>query len=1360
MSFRQSRKYKSLLWLLTAVCVGGAGFIAYKVFFDTVSTAKELKAAEDAYARGLAAYNDKNWADAVVRFDEARLLSQKALVSLDAEIKNEKVPEDQARSIVGRVSWLKARAIRDHAFAKAQADGKGIPETTDAQYKETFRALLLIPDADARNEAFNSLRIATSLMGADPQTPKDLFRDVLKEALRVELVLPIIQWKVAEPLLRKSLELNPNDARSHYFLARFEYDQPDDNSLPTDVKKKTSERVNRATEHLAAAKKNGAQFWRTAGLEAEILDWPVVTGAARKLKPEAIASAEKALDDLLFTSPTGLIEVAARGENLTNLGRADALGMSRTLLVGIDRALADARKPGGSPDRVRAVARAATELADKLDAEPATKPFVPDVLFAVLQVSIAAQPVLVKADPVGWREHAARIDALVEKSADSIRGRPAINKQLAQLATLNAFQAARAKDPVAAKQLLAKALQITEEGLKAAEEAKLPAAEIDEYHALVAERKLRAGAKVEDIEPHLARLRVSAVPVQKQWGQFLDAAVAERQGKMEKARKLLQTLTADRNNADINVRDRAFQATVLLFRASKATGDEVAALAALGEIDAKYASEQVSPAARAFADENIGGPDAVTALRVIGNLAVALQAAVRFTKDNPGKPVPGDLVAGNETAADTLMKKLRPPSTGDRTARLAFANFYRATNRRNLTETRLAELATDYPDSVDVLRARCTLLAAPKDVTATVISEDGVAAADGLIRAFIKAYPGDRAGPLFNAEWLILTNRAAAAADYLKDAANFPGGRDPVIDRILAAALFRSGQRDEAQKILTRLPSDPTTDAILIQAATTREAGEKQLKDALGRQYDDPGLFRVYEAALRLSEGKYEEAIREFASAVEFTRVGAAAKAGLQRALVDYAGVEPAKARDAAVKLTVEMPDEPGLYLAAADAALILDEIGEPADTWEQTKTAWAAMNRWETVAQKAGTPRPDIALAKTYFQLLAGNPDGAKREAANGLTRDPKHVPIMLALADLSLAPPAYTARARELYDAAVKENPADPRLPYLDARIKTATNDWAGAAAVYERLVGETPRNAGPYALLVGASEGAGKKEVALKWARAWQAKLPDDPQAATTVVRLLAVADKADAIKAADTFVARQVAEARKRTAELNPPIPQADADKASDRARGTALLVVASGFFRAQVLDEAAARALEAGKYLHGDERVALMLGDVAILRKDWDTALDIYRALLKQNPRHFIAGNNLAWILAEHQNNPSAALTVVEDVRKGRNGVRPIGAERLPADFLDTIGVVYMKLNQPGKFKEMQALFEVAVKRHPIDPRMYLYLGQAQAENGEKSKAIESLDTATRLAGVKNALPEEQNKGVINAAETTRKRIRG
>src|SRR5262249_37294534 len=162
--------------------------------------------------------------------------------------------------------------------------------------------------------------------------------EILKDALRIELARTPIDWNVAEPLLRKVIEKNDKDARAHYYLARFEYEQPiEDHRTAAQLGVRSPERIDKARDHLGLARQNGSPYWRTVGLEAEILDWPLRTAQARKLKPDAVAAAERVLDQLLFDPQNGAIAVAGRGEKLTGLGVADSVGISSVLITGMER---------------------------------------------------------------------------------------------------------------------------------------------------------------------------------------------------------------------------------------------------------------------------------------------------------------------------------------------------------------------------------------------------------------------------------------------------------------------------------------------------------------------------------------------------------------------------------------------------------------------------------------------------------------------------------------------------------------------------------------------------------------------------------------------------------------------------------------------------------------------------------------------------------------------------------------------------------------------------------------------------------------------------------------------------------------
>ncbi len=1346
MSFRQSVAYRLTLWVLTVACLGAAGYVGYLTFWAGDSPQRVAENAARLYERGLEAYARQEWEAAAQQFDAARVLAEKGLNLLDKQGREGRIRQQEYKQALGQLNWIKARAIRDYHFATAAAEGKPLSEVPDPVHNETFRPVQLIPDADDRQEAVVALRTAGNILKSDP--------DVLREALRLEITLTPINWKFTEPLLREGLKQNPDNPRVRYFLARYEFDQPqEDGFTPTEERRRSTERVEQAKEHLAVAKKNSPQFWRVAGLEAEILHWTIRTADSRRVKPEVRAAAEKQLDELLFTPDTGLVALLSRGEKLANFGQADSVGIARTLRIALDRALATARRRGGSLEPLWQTAQAALECARKMQAESSLRPHLPATQTALAEVAAVAQPYLAQADAAAWRDYLAAVEQLLQQTPDGTAPSPLARLQLAQLTLNDAIVAARSGDTTRHQQLLAKAVGLAEEGLKATAQAQLSAAQVDEFHQLLVELKLKQGARRDALEPHLARLRASPATAIRQRGQFLEAVLAEREGKLERARKLLEPLAAHKQDANL-----ALRAKMLLANLAMAMNEPTAALAYLREIEPVFQNlEVLPPLERAWVEELTGGRDLVVARIVQAHLAITLQVLQKYQRDNPGKPVPAELIQGNLQGAREQLAKLRPPSPADRAARLVYANLLLLLGQRKDAENAINSLATDYPDSIDVLRARCLLLAAPQKPDSREPDPDGVAAADTLIRKFMKDYPADKAARLFYAEWLVQTRRAERAVEYLRDPAQFAPD-DPAAQRLLGFALLRLGQREAAQKVLAGLPRDPNLDLILIQTAITREQGEKHLQDALKR-YENQGRFRVYEAMLRLQEGKFEEAVRGFASAIEFTEVRNAARSGLVLALISYVMSQPEKGRQLALQMVQEMPDEANLYLVAADAALLAEEVGDPSDRWEAVKTMYAALNKWEEIVSKQGTPRAEIGYTKAKAHYYAGYPERARREALNALAQKEDHGPTLLLLAELHLEPPAELERTREFLERARKAIPTDARLPYLEARVHQATGQWAQAAAIYQKLVQENPNDPTPRPLLIAALETAGQRDAALQQAREWLAQMPDNAAAARETIRLLALTgNKAEAVQLADRFVSQQMAAAKKRLGEQQPPLPPAEQERQLDAARNELLLLVATAFHKGNAPEEALVRLREVTGRDPNHLGALLLLGEIALAAQRWDEAIAAYNAVLKSQPRHFVAGNNLAWILAEKLQQPDRALLIVQEIWKGRGGVKPVAPERLPAEFLDTIGVIYKKLNRTDLFAEMRTIFEAAVRRYPADPRMYLYLADAQAGLGERSKALENYDMAFRLASGKTALPPDQVKMVLDGVAEGRKRL--
>lgn len=1367
MSMRSSRGYRIGLGVLTVACLGGAGYLAYRTFFASGDPAKELQKAEQAYARGVDAYEkQKNWPEAVARFDEAAVQSDKATEALDKQTKAGKIQAEEARRLQGRILWVKARAIRDRAFSRAQVEGKPLPEFNDPQYNEMYRPFAVIPIVEELNEARTALRTATDRLHADPEFGKQ----VLKASLRTELSPPI-NWLIAEQFLRWGVESDPKDPRAQFYLARCEFEQPDAQNIPTASDKKNADRVKKAADHLKIAQDNKSPYWRSVGLQADILRWQAAN-ASRKAKadPAATAAAEAALDKLLFDSPGGALATAQRGEKIDTFGTADTAGALEILATAMTRAVAETRK-GGSANHVRLACQAGLGLANKLASDPAAKSHFPDVFNGVVQAIAVGLPVLVETDTTGAEAVSAELDALVAKSADTLKARPAITLGLARITEAKAERASRTGDTSRAKGLRDQAIKQAEEALKAAGELQPPPAWApflaDECHATLAEWKLHRQDRIESIDPHIAHLRKSPFLRWKKKGEYFSAIIAERQGRLAGAIRLLEPLANDRTDyktsADVAARDEmAFQADIVLSQLYLATGEPEKALDALRKVAPRFDKfNELSPTERVWAEDYLRGADGVYGLQVLAYLNTSLQAINRYTREHPGQQLDNrtrEAIRGYEKAVNELLAgRLKNLGPANRQARLAYAAYEARTGRRDEAEARLGGLAQDYKDSLDVLRARTTMLITPRDSTATGIDKNGVSKADLLIKQFLEVYKDNTAAKLYWAEWLVRTDRPTEAINYLGDPKVFPEGGDAV-NRIRVTALYQAGRADEARQVLSQLAPDPVVDALLIRAAASREAGDKRVREALGR-YENQGFFRVYEGITQLGDKKYPEAIQTFASAIELTQVRPVARAGLQQAMAAYALVDPPKARETALKLAEVMPNEPTIYLGAADAALAMEDIGTPADNWVQKKTMYAAVNKWREVARaELKISDEDANLVKARARLVAGDLAGARTEAMGNRKPDGSftHFPTLLFLAELALAPPADTATARERYETALRLTPNDPRLPYLDALIKQTDGKWTEAAEVYARLVALAPRNPTPYARLLHAQEKANKPEDALKTARAWYAATPDDARAAVALIRQLALAKALDeAKKTADEFVNRRKEAAEKAAGKGLAPTAKAAVEKTVEEARLSALLATATGFSAGKAYDEAKARANQVLKARPDADRAEVLLGEIAIAEEKWDEALAIYRKMLDRNPRHFIAGNNLAWILAEKKNDAAGALKVVDEIRKASAGGPPVGAERLPAAFLDTIGAVYVKAKRSDRYEAMRRDFEAAVQRYPADPRMLLYLGQAYQFLGEGARAAASFQQAIALANGRSSLTAEENKEVIKAVEKAR-----
>ena len=142
---------------------------------------------------------------------------------------------------------------------------------------------------------------------------------------------------------------------------------------------------------------------------------------------------------------------------------------------------------------------------------------------------------------------------------------------------------------------------------------------------------------------------------------------------------------------------------------------------------------------------------------------------------------------------------------------------------------------------------------------------------------------------------------------------------------------------------------------------------------------------------------------------------------------------------------------------------------------------------------------------------------------------------------------------------------------------------------------------------------------------------------------------------------------------------------------------------------ELYDSAAKVAENPAPYLYHAAQLSLATGDAA-------GAMTRLREVVRLDPGHVGARNDLAWLLAEEGQDLDAALALA------------LAAQRLDPtpDVLDTLGWVHLKR---GEKAEAVKAFELAVEKRPDSPSMRYRLGSALSQAGDKQRAREMFQTA-------------------------------
>ncbi|MFO0970111.1 MAG: tetratricopeptide repeat protein [Gemmataceae bacterium] len=1332
--------------------VGGLGYLAYRWYFHS-STETLLQQGEESYAAGLAALDQEKFDDALTRLDEAVLRANQGLANLEQTLKETKNTDqkdiERYRALEGKFLWLKARGMREAAYAKLGADGKAVLPVLDSSTGEKIRVYYVIT-GDKRAEAIGCLLEAATRLNE----PTSLFVEVLRN----ELFLPTPNWQLLADMSEKILAKDDKDARCHYLLARYDFEQPrpDKRSTPAPEEKRSRDRVLNARTHLAKVEATkDYPLWRTLHLKAKIDAWLARRYAEGK-NVELAAQEEKTLRTLLAEAA----EHAKAGDGLKNMSGWDIDGLLDLTVMGVSVTLDDLKKEGEVDAKrlLAAVDQALTTCESLVEKKglPLDR-----VAQTAIRTMMLTQPFLAKTREADWKTRLARVKTMARNALESKAGSAELFTKFGELLSRESHVEAQRNNLKEAEKLRAELGDYLDRGLKAAEEAKGDPLQIADLHLLAANHALVNHAKREVIEAHLKAVAATKDPQRAMTAHLIECVLDERDGRLTSARKHLEQVLAS-PYGELVLRAHMVGVGIYL-----ALGEPAEALGSLRILEKVYQTfDDLSDQEKAWALEFLRSPHDLAYLQIVANLETAKNAALDYARKHPGKTVPAAVVDNHEREVARLLKELpAPPNPLPREARLALVRYLLAMNREGVAAEQFAKVKKDYPDHVSTLQTEVGLVlrearAARKDDKGDPLDAKVVARVDGMIEGFIKSHPDDQGARSFWASWLVQSKRADKAIAYLDDPLNFPDAKADGPRRILAMALLGKGEVEEARKVLRHLDNDPNVTALLVQLATNPEERDKELGAAIGK-FENAGLFRCWKASLMLQGGKAEEACREYFNALDFSRVTALARSGLQGALFALARTDPEKARALSLEFLKAQPQERGLYLTYAYASVLLDDIGAQDDLWEKQKNMASALNVWETMASEAKESSTNILLTRAEFWSLAGRDDLARplvERAAAADSADPRPIRMLIALE--MVAPGAESrALAEKQVERLAKLEPASADPGLLRASLAEQAGKGPEALVLLVNLADKFGKDARVYRGIVRLLEKEKDKTAAREWADKWLKQLPNDVEAAATVVALLAGDKKIDEARTfAEDYVRKQAEAARERLTKGRKGEKSKDSEKTLDDLDNALRVDLARGLIRGRAYDEAE-KWLEAALKRRPDDVAILMLqGECLLGRENWKGARAHYEAILRKTPNQFVVTNNLSWLLAAKLGEPERALALARVFRLGLHSKKILPGNRLNASFLDTLGVIYTALNRKDLYPEMRDLFEPAVRRYPADPRMYLYLGHAYRGLNEAARAQAMY--AAAIARVRaDGSDSATNQEVLREAEAAQKRLK-
>ena len=407
----------------------------------------------------------------------------------------------------------------------------------------------------------------------------------------------------------------------------------------------------------------------------------------------------------------------------------------------------------------------------------------------------------------------------------------------------------------------------------------------------------------------------------------------------------------------------------------------------------------------------------------------------------------------------------------------------------------------------------------------------------------------------------------------------------------------------------------------------------------------------------------------------------------------------------------------------------------------------------WEAALKISPQYLPALS-ALAEIDIAERQPEAARARIAAASKREPGNAALLLSLADLSGRTGAGKAEVVALLRQAVRANPTDAEarvrlvdyalalsdhgLALAEAHAATSTlpdnaavldrlglaqqraGDIQQATTTFGKLAGVQPRSAAPQLRLVDANLALGRHEVAAQQARR-ALELEPESLLAHRAAAFAALRNNrlTDALALAQAAQKRWPAPGLQLEAELQMAARNAEGAIAALRKTLVAAPAHSEAAIQLHLALLAAGRGADAEAHAQAwlarrpnDAAVLLHLGNLAASQGDWARAEARYQQVLKGEPNHIQALNNLAHALAA-QSRPGAARLAQRALELAPNQ---------PA-LMDTLAFAQAAA---GQVAEALALQKTVTEMSPDEPEFRLSLARLQIQAGDKPAARENL----------------------------------